>query len=47
MLSVAVGRAYPADVLWDLFSLSNLETYVIIVKGGVAILGRVSPSEVI
>lgn len=47
MVSVAVSRAYQADVFWDLFCVWNLETYIIVVKGGVAILGRVSPSEVI
>lgn len=47
VLSVAVGRASQADVLWDLFCVSKLTTYIIVVKGGAAILGRVSPSEVI
>lgn len=47
MVSVAVVGAYQADVFWDLFCVSNLGTHIIVVKGGVAILGRVSPSEVI
>lgn len=43
VVSVAVGGAYRADFE----SVLCIGTYIVVVKGGVAVLGRVSPSEVI